>query len=71
MSSMINAHTTQIFDQNGQERPFSVIPKANTYGFLTKKWARPEIREYDLWKEKYVGQVKESLVDDQSLQENT
>jgi hypothetical protein len=38
LSSVINAHTTQIFDQNGQERPFSVIRKANTYGFFTKKW---------------------------------
>jgi hypothetical protein len=39
LSSMINAHTTPIFDQNGQEQPFSVIPKAKTYGFLTKKWS--------------------------------
>jgi hypothetical protein len=23
------------FDKNGHERPFSVIPKANTYEFLT------------------------------------
>jgi hypothetical protein len=41
--SSINAHTTPIFDQNGQERPFSVIPKANTYAFFTKKWSPPGI----------------------------
>jgi hypothetical protein len=49
---------TPIFDQNGQERPFSVIPKANTYGFFMKKWSPPEIQECDLWKEKYVGYGK-------------
>ena len=26
------------------ERPFSIIPKANTYEFLTKKWFPPEIQ---------------------------
>jgi hypothetical protein len=57
---MINAHTTPIFDQNGQERPFSVIPKANTYGFLMKKWSTPESEECDLWKENYVGYGKGS-----------
>jgi hypothetical protein len=31
------------------ERPFLVIPKANTYGFLTKKWSPPEIHEWDIW----------------------
>jgi hypothetical protein len=31
------------------ERPFSIIPKANTYGFLTKKSSPLEIQEYDLW----------------------
>jgi hypothetical protein len=35
--SMINGHTTPIFVENSHERPFSIIPKANTYGFLTKK----------------------------------
>jgi hypothetical protein len=37
--SMINGHTTPIFVENSHERPFSIIPKANTYGFLTKKWS--------------------------------
>jgi hypothetical protein len=46
--SMINGHTTPIFVGNIHERPFSIIPKANTYGFLTKKWSLPEIRECDL-----------------------
>jgi hypothetical protein len=32
--SMINGHTTPIFDENSHERPFSIIPKANTYGFV-------------------------------------
>jgi hypothetical protein len=31
------------------ERPFSLISKANTYGFLTKKWSPPQIQECDLW----------------------
>jgi hypothetical protein len=46
--SMINGHTTPIFVENGRERPFSIIPKANTYGFLTKKWSPLEIQECDL-----------------------
>ena len=25
--------------ENSHERPFTIIPKANTYGFLTKKWS--------------------------------
>jgi hypothetical protein len=47
--SMINGHTTPIFYENSHERPFSIIPKANTYEFLTKKWSQPEIQECDLW----------------------
>jgi hypothetical protein len=47
--SMINGHTTPIFDENSHERPFSITPKANTHGFLTKKWSPPEIQERDLW----------------------
>jgi hypothetical protein len=47
--SMINGHTTPIFVENSHERPFSIIPKANTYGFLTKKWSPPEIQECDPW----------------------
>jgi hypothetical protein len=34
--SMINGHTTRIFVENIHERSFSIIPKANTYGFLNK-----------------------------------
>ena len=37
------------FAENSHERPFSIIPKANTYGFFTKKWSPPEIQKYDLW----------------------
>jgi hypothetical protein len=47
--SMINCHTTPIFVENSHERPFSIIPKANTYGFFSKKWSPPEIQECDLW----------------------
>jgi hypothetical protein len=47
--SMINGYTTPIFVGNSHERPFSIILKANTYGFLTKKWSPPEIQECDLW----------------------
>jgi hypothetical protein len=36
------------FVENSHERPFSIIPKANTYGFLTKKWSPLEIQEHDL-----------------------
>jgi hypothetical protein len=45
---MINGNTTPIFVENSHERPFSIIPKANTYGCLTKKWSTTEIQEYDL-----------------------
>jgi hypothetical protein len=44
-----------IFVENSHERPFSIIAKANTYGFLTKKWSPPEIQEYDLWQENICG----------------
>jgi hypothetical protein len=37
------------------ELPFSIIPKANTYGFLTKKWLPPEIQECDLWQGNICG----------------
>jgi hypothetical protein len=46
---MINGHTTPIFVENSHERPFSIVPKANTFGFLTKKWSPPEIKECDIW----------------------
>jgi hypothetical protein len=53
--SNINGHTTPIFVENSHERPFSIIPKANTNGFLTKKWSPPEIQECDLWQENICG----------------
>jgi hypothetical protein len=40
---------TSIFVENSHKRPFSITAKANTYGFLTKKWSPPEIQECDLW----------------------
>jgi hypothetical protein len=46
---------TLIFVENSHERRFSIIPKANTYEFLTKKWSSPEIQEWAHGKETYVG----------------
>jgi hypothetical protein len=46
--SMINGQTTPIFVENSHERPFWIIPKANTYRFLTKKWFLDKIQECDL-----------------------
>jgi hypothetical protein len=65
LGSIINGQTTPIFDENSHERPFSIIPKANTYGFLTKKWSPPEIQNVIYGKETYVGEVYVPLVDDQ------
>jgi hypothetical protein len=53
--SMINGHTTLIFVENSQERPFSIIPKANTYGFFTERWYPPEIQDSDLWQRNICG----------------
>jgi hypothetical protein len=53
--SKINGHTTPIFVENSHERPFSIIPKANTFGFSSKKWSPPEIQEYDLWQGNICG----------------
>jgi hypothetical protein len=46
--SMVNGHMTHNFIETSHERPFSIISKDNTYGFLTKKWSPPEIQECDL-----------------------
>jgi hypothetical protein len=53
--SNINGHTTPIFVENTHERPFSIVPKANTFGFLTKKWFPPEIKECDIWRGNICG----------------
>jgi hypothetical protein len=53
--SMINGHTIPIFVENSHERPFSIIPRANTYVFLTKKWSPSEIQECNLWKGNICG----------------
>jgi hypothetical protein len=52
------------FAENSHERPFSIIPKANTYEFLTKKLSPPEIQECDLWQGNMWGEIYEPLVDD-------
>jgi hypothetical protein len=33
-----------IFVKNSHERSFSIIPKANTYSFITKNWSALEIQ---------------------------
>jgi hypothetical protein len=43
------------FVENSHERPFSIIPKDNTYKILTKKWSPPEIEECDLWQVNICG----------------
>jgi hypothetical protein len=37
-----------ILVKNRHERQFSIIPKANAYEILTKKWSKPEIQQCDL-----------------------
>jgi hypothetical protein len=59
--SMINGHTTHIFVENSHEWSFSLIPKANTYGFFTKKWSRLEIQEWELWQGNKCGVRYRSL----------
>jgi hypothetical protein len=58
---MINGHATPIFVENSHERPFSLIPKANTYGFFTKKWSPSEIQECGLWQGNICGVSYRSL----------
>jgi hypothetical protein len=58
--SMIG-NTTPIFVENSHEPPFSIIPKTNTYAFLTKKWSPPEIQECDLWQGNICGMRCTSL----------
>jgi hypothetical protein len=53
--SMINGQTTPSFVENSHERPFSIIPKANTYRFFTKKWSPPEVQKCDLWQGNICG----------------
>jgi hypothetical protein len=43
------------FVENSHERRFSIILKANTYGFSTKKWSPPKIQEYNLWQGNICG----------------
>jgi hypothetical protein len=43
------------FVENSHEQPFSIIPKANTYEFLMKKWSPPQIQECDLWQGNLYG----------------
>jgi hypothetical protein len=47
-------YTTPIFVENCYERPFSMTLKANTYGFLTKKWFHHKSNNVIYGKERYV-----------------
>jgi hypothetical protein len=40
---------------NSHERPFSIVPKAKTFRFLTKKFSPPEIKECGLWQGNICG----------------
>jgi hypothetical protein len=43
------------FVENSHELPFSIIPKANTYEFLTKNGLRQKSKSMLYGKETYVG----------------
>jgi hypothetical protein len=58
---MMNGHTVLSFVENSHERPFLIIPKANTYEFLTKKCSPLEIQECHLWKVNICGVRSTSL----------
>jgi hypothetical protein len=53
--SMVSGHTTPIFVESSHERPFSIILKDNTFGFLNKKWSPLKIQECDLWQGNICG----------------
>jgi hypothetical protein len=40
---MINGHITPILVENNQERPFSIIAKANTYEFFDEEMVSTRI----------------------------
>jgi hypothetical protein len=53
--SKINGHTTPIFVENSHEWPFSIIPKANTFGFLPRNGLHQKSKNVFYGKETYVG----------------
>jgi hypothetical protein len=59
--SLMNDHSTPIFVENCHGWPFTIILKANTYEFFTKKWSPPEIQECDLWQGNICGVMCMSL----------
>jgi hypothetical protein len=50
-----NHNQVHPFVENSHERPFSIIPMASTYGFLTKKSSPLEVQECDLWQGNICG----------------
>jgi hypothetical protein len=64
--SMINGHTTPIFVENSHERPFSIIPKDNTYGFFYQEMVSTRNPRMSSMERKHMwGEVYEPLVYDQ------
>jgi hypothetical protein len=57
--------TQRTFFNNNKNDHFSIIPKTNTYGFLTKNGLHQKSKNVIYGKKTYVGQVYEPLVDDQ------
>jgi hypothetical protein len=43
------------FFKNSHERPFSIIPKSNTYGFLPRNGLHQKSKNLTYGKETYVG----------------
>src|SRR5688500_9552657 len=59
--TLMHGHTNRLVVENSHERPFSIIPQANTNRFLTKKWSPLKIQECDLWQENICGMKCTSL----------
>jgi hypothetical protein len=52
---MVHGQTTPIFVESSHERPFSIISKDNTYGFLTGNGLHQKSKNVIYGKETYVG----------------
>jgi hypothetical protein len=61
----INGHTTPIFVKNSHERPFSIVPKANTFGFWPRNVSTRNQRMWSTTRKHMWGEVYDPLVDDQ------
>jgi hypothetical protein len=52
---MMNGQSTPIFVENSHERPFSIISKANAYGFSPRIGLQTKSKNVTYGKEIYVG----------------